>query len=161
MESQSKALDMSPSKNKVLSPVFLCFLPFLYYIDYARKLYRHVGFPRMHDFSFEILINWISTMTLADWKFWIGWIIYPSLYAIYVFFLYRYADKIENAVNEPFKKLLPIILPIVFTVVIIANAAIGGGNSNSMIMTKLGWCWAIGLVLFATKVFNVKNLSNN
>lgn len=151
----------SVTKSKFLSPVFICFLPFLYYIDYAKKLYKYVGLPRMHDFSFEVLFNWLEYMTLSDWKFWIGWIIYPAIYIAYAIVLFRYADKIEAAVNEPFKKLLPIVLPVIFTVVIIGNAALLGGNSNSMIMTKLGWCWGIGLSFFATRVFDFQKLTSN
>jgi len=151
----------SPSRSKTLSPVFICFLPLLYYVDYARKLYKYVGFPRMEYFSFEILFNWIQTMTLSDWRFWIGWIIYPAIYIIYVILLYRNADKIENATNEPFKKLLPIVLPVLFSVVIVANAAMLGGNSNSMIMTKLGWCWGIAIALLSIKMFKKTSMTKD
>lgn len=146
------------TKTKTSIPLFISLLPFLYYIDYAKKLYRYVGLPRLGEFSPDILL--IAVQHGLPWKVWIAWIIYPAIYIGYGMLLYRYADKVENAINEPLKKLLPIILPVLFTVIIIANAAVFG-SSNSAIMTKLGWCWGIGLLLFGSKIIDFKKLTNN
>jgi hypothetical protein len=135
--------------------VFINLVPFLYYLDYAKKLYK-LGLPKFGKYKPTILFS-----AFEDWcsiDMWIDWIIYPAIYIIYIVILYRYSGRIEKSINEPFKKLIPIVLPVIFTVVIVGNAALFGSNSNAMIMTKLGWCWGIGLFFFISKFVDFKKL---
>ncbi len=147
-------------KIKTSIPLFVSLLPLLYYVDYAKKLYRYFGFPRPNEFSFESFLFIFEPHNLPL-SIWFSSVLYPGIYFGYAVLLYKYAPRIENAINEPFKKNLPLIFPIILTVIIFANVAIFGGNSNSMIKTKLGWCWAIGIIFFAAKFIDLKKLASN
>jgi hypothetical protein len=155
----SEAVVMIFNKKILFSPVFICLLPLLYYIDYARILFNILGLPRLGEYDPSILL--VAIQHGLPFRIWSAWVIYPAIYLIYAIILYKNTDRIQNAIKEPFKKLLPIVLPILMTVVIIVNVVMGGGNSNSTIMTKLAWCWGLGVLLIIIKMIDIKKLIGN
>ncbi len=81
-------------------------------------------------------------------------IINPSLYITYGVMLLKYSGKLEKSIDESFKKFLPLILPIFFSFRIFVNAYLAE-NSDSQFITKLSWCWGIGIVLTLYKMFKL------
>jgi hypothetical protein len=143
-------------KKILFSPLFICLIPFLYYVDYAKKLHKIFGLPRPNQYDPSILI--VAFKHGLPFNIWFGSIFYPFIYLIYTIFIYKYTLRIENLINKPLKKLLPILLAGFMTIIIIANAAISGG-SNSSITTKLSWCWGLGVLLFAPNLINFDNFT--
>lgn len=138
-------------KNRLISPVFLCWVLFPYYID--------IWFSHQHSFeNLGIWLRYTSSYGFDKYAIQDGLVfcLYPA-FLLYVLILFHFSIRAEKSINESYKKLLPFIFGVMATVIIIGKIVLIGRNPTWLIVEKLAWCWVISILLLSTRMFKRQN----
>lgn len=122
---------------RLTSPIFLCGIPFLYYIDFMRK----IGIPGK---SYQLIYCFSDGCQVA-WK-----PLFISL--IFWSFLFHFSIIIERKINPTFKRFHPLVYSVILSILVFFNALLFGGGNN--LTTKLAIIWVLGITLLLKAMFS-------